>query len=265
MTLMGETRVRIRARRPARMLAALACLAAGALATWATTARADEPGYNLDIGALGSGDVPTANSPLLLDQLYTETERGLGVRANILPEGAIEAGPVVRVQPIEGVGGFEAPAATADEDWDVGGFVGYRFDGVDGANSSLGINLQLLGDPLSSDSSWAMTPGIDYSTPLDDSWQLDARLFSSYGREGGGIGGPSVPANGAPGLQSEQEPGFQDFGFSLGLGYSMADQWSVSTSAGYARARQPGPEKSAREDPEWTGEFFGGVMLNYRF
>ncbi len=243
------------------------CLTAGALVSWSMAAHADESGLNLDIGTLESGDIPAANGPVFLDRLYTEPERGLGVRANILPDGAIEAGPVIQVRPSAPTGGIDRENGIADDkgDWDVGGYVGYRFDNIDGAHSSLGINLQMLGDPLSSEAAWAMTPGIDYSAPLDDSWQLDARLFSSYGREGGGVAGPSVPTDGMLGLQSEKEAGLQDYGFSLGLGYSVADQWSVSTSAGYARARQPGPEKAASDDAEWNGEFFGGVMLNYRF
>lgn len=241
------------------------CLTAGALVSWSTAAHAGESGLNLDIGALESGDIPAANGPVLFDRLYTDTERDLGVRANILPDGAFEAGPVIL--PTAPAGGIDRESGVADgeQDWDVGGYVGYRFDNIDGARSSLGVNLQMLGDPLDSEAAWAMTPGIDYSTRLDDSWRLDARLFSSYGQEGGGIAGSPASTDGMLGLQSEKEAGFQDYGFSLGLGYSVADQWSISTSAGYARAREPGPEKAASDDAEWNGEFFGGVMLNYRF
>ena len=244
------------------------CLVGVAAIGLPTGAYADEPIINIDIDALDRVGGQEDSGAIFLDQMRTAPERGLGVQTNILSDGAIEAGPGINSRPGSDVAddGSSLAGPSEDDALDVGGFVGYRFQDFGGEASSLGINLQMLGDPFGSESGWAVTPGIDYSTPIDGAWRLDARVFSSYGREGGGFGnGSNADDDAAAGLRAQEDPGFQDFGFSLGLGYSVADQWSVLTSAGYARARQNGQERAAQDEEEWSGEFFGGVMLNYRF
>jgi hypothetical protein len=243
-----------------RPAARFLCLIAAVTMGTHSIAVADPTTYDLDLSAFERQGAYTESETDIFGQLQT-TERGRGVRKNLLSDGAIEVGPVIggRIS-----GDDEDSGDAADEfEWDVGGYVGYRFKDFGGDDSSLGLNLQMLGNPFGSESGWAMTPGVDYSTPIDNEWRLDARVFSSYGREGGDFGGDFDDQ--AAGLDSQEDPGFMDFGFSLGLGYSLADQLSVSTSAGYARARQTGQEGVSQDDEEWVGEFFGGVLLNYRF
>jgi hypothetical protein len=51
----------------------------------------------------------------------------------------------------------------------------------------------------------------------------------------------------------------------LGVGYTVTDKWSIETQAGYARGignREKTTPDAENENPH---QFFGGVIVNYRF
>ena len=203
----------------------------------------------------------------LLPSLATG-QRGVQVRSNLLPGGNLQAGSVVDYHP--NPTHPETPAIAARRDRQsapvqLGGFVGYLFhDEATGTSpSSVGVDLQVAADPLAQGSGWLLQPGLGYSTPLTPSWQLNTRLFSTYAPEGSGTSPIGADSGAALRLGGGTEPGFQDVGIGLGLGYSITDNWNIQTQARYQRMFGAGETDRAREAS--PHQFFGGVMIDYKF
>lgn len=213
----------------------------------------------------GSSGVPAISEQPLLPS-PTTGQRGVQVRTNVLSGGQFQAGPTIDYRP--NTPHPEVPTITTRDDRnpvELGGFVGYLFrDQANGLPSpSLGLDLQVQADPKASAGSWMVQPGIDYSTPLADSLQLNTRLFSTYAPEAtttsqyGFDRGLSL----APGTASDA--GFQDVGIGLGLGYSITDKWAIQTQARYQRMLGASEKDGDKETS--PHQFFGGVMVDYKF
>jgi hypothetical protein len=192
-------------------------------------------------------------------------QRGVQVRANILSNKSFQAGSTVDFWP---AGGHpETPAiVTRHNDArpvELGGFVGYLFpdDNSGMPQASVGLDLQFATNPQSSAGGWLVQPGLDYTTSLAPSWQLNTRLFSTYAAEGYSSGpfGPERQSS----LHSESDPTFQDVGVGLGLGYAIDDKWNIQTQARYQRMLGTGETPGQKETP--AHQFFGGVMVDYKF
>jgi len=139
----------------------------------------------------------------------------------------------------------------------VGGYAGYRFASEANPRDGYGVNMHFGTDPLSTTDSWRVQPGFDYTTSLGSSWQLNSRLFSTYNLDGSSAGARA-------GLAGE-ERGFRDVGLSLGLGYAPSEKWTVQTQATYAVPLRSQDKTRSSEEGDTSNEFFGGVILNYRF
>ena len=63
-------------------------------------------------------------------------------------------------------------------------------------------------------------------------------------------------------FESQSAAGLRDVGVNLGLSYDWTKTWAVASEIGYARSLGEGP--AGGQTPA-TGEFFGTIVLNYRF
>lgn len=208
---------------------------------------------------------PQAQPGQALPPTAATGQRGVQLRSNMLDGKTLQAGPTFDYRP--NTPHPEVPQIAANRDnlnnpVEVGGFVGYLFH--DDANglppSSLGFNLQVATDSKGSTSGWLVQPGVDYSTALAPSWQLSTRLFSTYSPDGSNVSALGVERSSS---LRPSEPGFQDVGIGLGLGYSITDSWNIQTQARYQRMLGASePESQSQSSPN---QFFGGVMVDYKF
>ena len=142
----------------------------------------------------------------------------------------------------------------------IGGFAGYRFGDDKNPASGAGVNVHVASDPLAVDESVRLQPGLDYRTYLSPSWQLSSRLYSTYA-----LDAPAGVTSGRAGLSSSDDAsGFRDIGLSFGLGYAPSESWTVQTQAAYARQFRALESESLDGEPN-TYQFFGGVIVNYKF
>ncbi len=58
---------------------------------------------------------------------------------------------------------------------------------------------------------------------------------------------------------------FQDVGVNLGLNYDVNENWRLGTGAGVSRMIGKPGEAAAINDEASTTQFFGGVVLKYKF
>jgi hypothetical protein len=145
----------------------------------------------------------------------------------------------------------------------MGGFAGYRFGTDKDGHSGYGINLQIASDPMAAADSWQVQPGLDYRKSLSPAWQVNSRLFSTYA-----LGGPTGVAgtNAGPGSSEDGTGGgFRDVGLSLGFGYAPSESWTVQTQAAYARQLRAVDPDTTSDGKENLDQFFGGVIINYKF
>ena len=158
-----------------------------------------------------------------------------------------------------------ALASGAGNGGDVGGYIGYWFRDAPGSASSIGVNVGILGSRTNTTGSWSLQPGVDFARSFYEGWYLKTRLFTTYGAPNGRDGlaaGPYGPALTTG--ENAGDGGFSDLGLGMGLGYSLGQNWGVQTQARYQRQLRNGdgslPDKSNKPN-----QFFGGVMLDYKF
>ena len=149
----------------------------------------------------------------------------------------------------------------------VGGFAGLVVNNGPLSGTEVGLNLQgTSGDP---DAGGAMVfeLGADYSIPVAESWQFSARLSSSFAADNtsgptgtGGYGGSRS------GLDTSAGDGrFKDVGLGVGLDYNFAESWQLETNLGYTRLIGDANRRSLADEDAGSHQFFGGVVVNYRF
>jgi len=202
----------------------------------------------------------------LLPSLATG-QRGVQVRTNVLTGKNLQAGPAIDYHP--NASHPETPALAARRDQtapvELGGFVGYLFhdEATGSPSSSVALDLQVATDPLAQAGGWLVQPGLGYTTPLAPSWHLNTRLFSTYAPDGSGMTPLGRDYSAALHSGNGSDTGFQDVGVGLGLGYSITDSWNIQTQARYQRMLGATEVDSAKEvSPH---QFFGGVMIDYKF
>lgn len=150
--------------------------------------------------------------------------------------------------------------------WDYGGILEYGFSDPDDPRNSAGINIRIAPGEGSVGEGWLLQPGASYSRPVSDRWQFNARVYST-------IMSPSPSAN-ALQLDRQTSGGsawmngdsaFQDVGVNLGLNYDVNENWRLGTGAGVSRMiGRPGDSSAVNDEPSAT-QFFGGVVLKYKF
>jgi hypothetical protein len=245
-------------------------IVAGVLSATAALAQTNAQTPSAKLGVPGDS-AGRSNDPLMFtnEDLFPSLatgQRGVQVRTNVLSGKNLQAGPSIDYHP--NALHPETPSIVTRHEQSapvqLGGFVGYLFhdETTKSASSSVGLDLHFATDPLASTGGWQVQPGLDYSMPLASSWLLNTRLFSTYGAEGAGTSATGLER--VPALRSgNSSDGFKDVGVGLGLGYSINDNWNIQTQARYQRVLGTGePDGSKEVSPD---QFFGGVMLDYKF
>jgi len=209
---------------------------------------------------------PEVPAEVALPPSASTGQRGVQVRTNLLSGPSLQAGPTVDYRPTPPHPQVPSVATRQDSSGPVelGGFVGYLFhDGAgDMPPSSLGVDLQFATDPAGASGSWLVQPGIDYTTPLAPALQFSTRLFSTYAPDN--YGGTQFGLDRSrPMRSSNSDLGFQDVGVGVGLGYAFTDSWNLQTEARYQRSL--GSTEPDNQGAYPAHQFFGGVMLDYKF
>ncbi len=148
-----------------------------------------------------------------------------------------------------------------------GGFAGLVVN--DGPMAGTEVGLNLLGSTGGADAGGTMVfeLGADYSMPVAESWQFSARLSSSFAAENSlGSTGTGGYGGSRSGLDTSAGDGrFKDVGLGLGLDYNFAESWQLGTSLGYTRQIGDANRRSLNDEEAGSHQFFGGVVVNYRF
>lgn len=203
-----------------------------------------------------------------LQALPLTGQTSVQVRTNILDSDTLRAGPLVDLRP-SSRRHPDAPAIGSREDDGsvrVGGYFGYLFHDDTGApTSSLGLDLQVGSDRTLGNDGLMVQPGVDYSRPLSPSMQLSTRLFSTLSPNGPLASG-LLDGDGGFGLRSgsDDEGRLKDVGVGLGVGLSVSDRWNIQTEARYQRNLRAGSDGEGSLDNA-PHQFFGGVMIDYKF
>lgn len=140
--------------------------------------------------------------------------------------------------------------------------IGYLFGLGEHERDTVGLNLQVAPEFGDAYERLLLQPGVEYQTPLSSSVQLNARLFSTYASDGTPTDRREVARSGGDGPSGG---GFRDVGLGIGIDYSVTSRWVVQTQAGMSRQLDATRGADKGEDQRATHQFFGGVIVNYRF
>jgi hypothetical protein len=151
--------------------------------------------------------------------------------------------------------------------WDYGGIIEYGVSDPSEPRTRAGVDVRIAPGDTSAHSSWLLQPGANYTMPLSGHWQFNGRVYST-------LSSPNANS-GHPGLDSRQsrtasdwvdsESTFKDVGFNLGVAYDLSDSWHLGTGAGFSRAIGKPGEPSPADEQQSTHQFFGGVVIKYKF
>jgi len=256
------------------------CVAAALTAIFscgAAFAQADELAAGVGVGAGVARDLKGStdygSQPLsyarrdwrgsLADPLSATS--ALGLQSDLAPSVTFQAGPVMNQrQPGNHLDTTRAGAMNqGDGGAEFGGFAGLLVNDDVMAGSAVGLNFQGVAGGSDSGDGMLFELGADYMTPVSESWQFSARLSSSFAADNamGPSGGPA-----RSGLdRSDTDGGFKDVGLGLGLDYNFTESWNVETSLGYTRLIGDANRRSSTDEEGNSHQFFGGVVVNYRF
>jgi hypothetical protein len=177
---------------------------------------------------------------------------GFGAETSGIPaaiEGADAASSIGRYRALEG-----SP--------ETGAVIGYHYGIGDDDRESLGINLQLLPETSDAFDRLLLQPGLQYQRPIVGGLLLNARVFSTYASDAVGSDNRDLLHNSG---DTGSGTGFRDVGLGLGIGYSLTNQWVIHTQAGVARQLESEPGSTNAEAAKGVNQFFGGVVVKYRF
>ncbi|MGF1641620.1 MAG: MipA/OmpV family protein [Rhodospirillales bacterium] len=176
---------------------------------------------------------------------------GLELRSDLVPSVTFQAGPLIS---LPAAGAAARPPL-------VGGFAGMVFNDGTLPGATIGVDLQ--GMQRGPDGGTRFEVGAAYAAPVTEAWQFSARLSSGFASDAatGLAGGGSRGGLDAP----DGESGFRDVGLGVGLDYDFADRWRLETSLGYTRLIGDPHRRSVADEEARTHQFFGGVVVNYRF
>jgi outer membrane scaffolding protein for murein synthesis (MipA/OmpV family) len=202
----------------------------------------------------------------LADPLSTTS--ALQLQSDLAPSVTFQAGPVMNQrQPGNHLDTTRAGAlGRGDNGTEFGGFAGLLVNDEVMPGSAIGLNLQGIADGSGSNDGMMFELGADYMTPVSESWLFSARLSSSFAADNamGPVVGSSGPAR--SGLdRSGADGGFKDVGLGLGLDYNFTESWNLETSLGYSRFIGDANRRSPADEDGNSSQFFGGVVVNYRF
>jgi hypothetical protein len=258
----------MKAERFIRTAAAMALLMVGVTAAAAQEAPAvvDGPGFVTEIGAPAyMSDEPVGSIGLSPEQrlsLRTYQYRSFGDTPRSRSQLAMGYQPSRE-------GDLDATAIEGIDDlseaWDTGGIVQYGYSDPDDPRTRAGIDVRIAAGDINGRDGWLVEPGARYTTTVFDRWQFNPRDYSTIAPPSSSSGGMYLDRQARNSAGWNSESTFQDVGVNLGLAYDVNDSWILGTGAGVSRALGR-PDEAARLDDEPAAtQFFGGVVLKYKF
>lgn len=205
-----------------------------------------------------------------LVQLGPSTLRALQLRANIVPGGRFQAGPLLNFRPERDDVDNDRVDDLDDVDnaFELGGFLGYihRLQGPRGA--TVGANFQFAADVSSAHEGWLFQPGIDFATPLGESFRFNLRGFSTFATEDYmstyfGIDAKNAAFSGLD--RFDADAGFKDVGLGVGLTYLITESWRLGVQGAYTRLIGDAEDSPVTDDEGSANQFFGGVSVSFGF
>jgi Outer membrane protein V len=241
---------------------AVALILAAATAGAAGQAQAQSNGPRRDVMTLGAPGQSAAPGTVNLEGFSHPIAPGalgpMPVQSTAVTVGGVNVGALSEFGTSAAARFTEPVAGNRNDPAVVGGFASYRVASEHDPRAGYGVSLRVGSDPSSNTDVWRVQPGVDYTTPLSPSWQLNSRLFSTYNLEG-------TSASSRSGFAGGEERGFRDVGLGFGVGYAPSERWTVQTQATYAVPLRGQDKSRSSDEGDTSNEFFGGVILNYKF
>lgn len=240
---------------------------------------ADGTGWKFRVGAgafvvpdyPGSNDYELRPAPVLRaqkDNLYIETD-GPGIRANVVPHGRFEIGPILRYgggrDDVEDEVVDRLPKI-GDEVW-VGLFAGFKLPGVLAERDSLGFEVEAV-EAASGDNGGAVKFGVEYGRRAAQRLKLGVGLSTTYVDDDYAQTYFSVSDAGATasGLSRyDAGGGFRDVTLSLTGRFAITESIGVGAVAGVSRLLGDTADSPLVEDRGDDTPMFGGAFVTYSF
>lgn len=211
---------------------------------------------------------PFPTAKVEYNNLYVETD-GLGVRANVMPHGLFEFGPIVKYG--EGRDDVEDDVVDRlpeidDELW-VGLFAGYTKKGIFGDRDSLGFEIEALWSTDEDNGSTA-TLGVTYGYQATQRLQLSIGTSATYADSDYASTYYSIDAAGASasGLsQFSAGDGLRDVGLKVAARYAITRAIGVGAMAGVSRLMDDFADSPIVDERGSATQAFGGMFLTYTF
>ncbi len=242
-------------------------------------AAAPESPWRVTLGAgaiyhpdyLGSDEYEIQPFPVVkveYDNLYVETD-GLGVKANVLPHGLFEFGPIVKYG--EGRDDVEDDVVDRlpeidDEIW-LGLFAGYTEKGIFGEHDSLGFEIEAMWS-ASDDNGSTATLGVTYGLQATRRLQLSIGTSATYADSDYASTYYSIDAAGASasGLsQFSAGDGLRDVGLKVSARYAVTRAIGIGAMAGVSRLMDDFADSPIVDERGSATQAFGGMFLTYTF
>lgn len=251
---------------------------------WLGLAPARSDDFNWTVGAgvgmvpdyEGSEDykpVPIPYVKMDYGEFYGELRpsmRALQLRGNVVPSRSIQAGPLINYRgernhvdnnQVDDLKKIDAAV-------ELGAFAGYVLHNGVRKGTAAGINVQGAADVSGTYDGFLIELGADYTTPINEEWQVSGRLSSTFADSNYmstyfGIDRKDSARSGLK--QYDADAGFKDVGLTLGLDYRFAKNWMLGTSFGYTRLIGDAADSPVTDDEGSANQFFGGVMIGYKF
>lgn len=229
-------------------------------------APADGPGFVTESGA------PAYMSDEPVGSIGLSPEQRLNVRTyqyrNFAAPRSGRSGFALGYQPSR-EGDLEAAAIEGLDDlsqaWDTGGILEYGYSDPDDPRIRAGIDVRIAPGDINAGDGWLLQPGASYTTPFLDRWQFNARVYSTIAPPSSSSGTMYLDRQLRNGAGWNSDSTFQDVGVNLGLAYDVNDSWILGTGAGVSRMIGRPDEAAALDGEPAATQFFGGVVLKYKF
>lgn len=257
-----------------RVFQATASAAAWLILFFATTAAAaqdepvtvDGPGFVMESGAPAyMSDEPVGSIGLSSEQRLTV--RTYQYRSFDAPRSG-RSSFALGYQPSR-EGDLEAAAIEGLDDlseaWDTGGILEYGYSDPDNPRTRAGIDVHIAPGDINAGDGWLLQPGARYTTPFLDRWQFNARVYSTIAPPSSSSGTMYLDRQARNGAGWNSDSTLQDVGVNLGLAYDVNESWILGTGAGVSRTIGRPDEAAALDDEPAATQFFGGVVLKYKF
>lgn len=221
----------------------------------------------------GSSDytaAPLAFFNFRYDQYYIQSE-GLGVKANVSPFRAIEAGPVLSLR-----GGRDDDVESdavgrlreIDDAVEAGLFVTVPFNDVLVERDQLSVNFKAMTDISDTHDGSTFSFGPGYAFMPSKVLRLSASLSATYADEDYmntyfGIDQTTVGSSGLALYQAEA--GFKDVGLTVTANYALTKNWGLVGIAGYSRQIGDAADSPIVDVEGDAGQGRLGLGVSYRF